>query len=115
MTKIPIKISSIIVRYYFTLILHLLSAVQVPTASQVLPVSWAREEMLIVSPQINTDQPPSGNDWPILVTVFDENGAPHLSSRPFLFEDDCECERNVETCIRYGSGTDQMPRETLPH
>ncbi|EPQ19728.1 hypothetical protein D623_10025744 [Myotis brandtii] len=38
--------------------------------------------------------------WPILVIVFDENGAPRLSARPFLFEDDSECERNVETCIR---------------
>lgn len=44
--------------------------------------------MLIVTPQINTDQPPSRNDWPILVIVFDENDASYLSSRPFLFEDD---------------------------
>lgn len=39
---------------------------------------------------------------PILVIVLDENGGPRLSSRPFLFEDDYERERNVEMCMRYG-------------
>lgn len=67
MTKIHIKISSIIVRYFTLTPAHLVCVPGsncITSIANLLDLDRLRASgMLIVTPQINTkDQPPSGND-----------------------------------------------------
>lgn len=66
----------------------------------------------LVTPQINTeDRPPGGNDWAILVTVFDENDAPRPGLSFWKMTMSLK-EMWKRVLGMAGSGTNQMLGET---